>query len=64
MQVNNQPKVPRGQINRLFFSCVIYSTEEIARLFALPRWLRYMRIAFVWSFDWLSPAIRDRIGFR
>lgn len=66
MQVINQPMppVPRDQVNRLFFSCVIYETAEIERLLALPVLPRYRRIAYVWLFDWLSPAIRDRLGFR
>ncbi len=54
----------RSITNKLFFSCVIYETEEIERLLALPVLLRYIRIGYVWLFDWLSPAIRDRLGFR
>lgn len=56
--------IKRWQINRLFFPGVIYEEEEIQRIISLPVWLRYIRIVFVWSFDWLSPATRARLGFR
>ena len=54
----------RSHINRLFFSCVIYETEEIERLLALPVLPRYRRIVYVWLFDWLNHATRGRLGLR
>jgi len=54
----------RSQTNLLFFTCIIYSAEEIARLQALPVWLQYARIAYVWSLDWLNPEIRDWLNLR
>ena len=52
------------EINRLFFTCIIYSSEEIERLLALPVWLRCVRKLYVWSLDWLNPEIRDWLNLR
>ena len=56
--------ISRSQMRRLFFSCVIYSSEEIELLKSLPVLLRYVRIAYVWSLGWINPEIRDWLNLR
>lgn len=62
-------KVKNGKVTKtlddyLYFEMVMYEQAEIERIRALPVWLRYIRIAFVFSLNWLPFQIRDRLGVR
>lgn len=52
------------QRNALLFPYVRYSSADLARLVALPGWLRCVRRVYVRLFGWLGAGVRARLGIR
>jgi hypothetical protein len=63
-EVTSMATAGRKNTDKMFFPCIMYSTEEIQRILSLPVWRQYLRILFVLSFRWLKPSIRARLKIR